>query len=66
MKTKRKMKIGKTYKIIVEIAGKELTYTAKVISKEDGFISIIDKFGNLYNYNKNKIVSYTESKEDIS
>lgn len=54
------MEIGKKYKIVIEIAGKELTYTAEIISKEDGFVTIEDKFGNIYNYNKNKIVSFTE------
>lgn len=57
------MEIGKKYKIVVEVANKELTYTAIIISKEDGFISIKDKFGNILNYNKNNIVSYEEVSE---
>jgi len=52
------MKTNILYKLIFRISERTLTYTAKILSDEGGFISIEDKFGNIYNYNKNCLISY--------
>jgi archaellum biogenesis protein FlaJ (TadC family) len=54
------MKLNSSYKIVIEIDGRTLTYTGKVIQEDDMFLTFIDKFGKTYSYNKNKIVSAEE------
>ncbi len=57
------MKIGKTYKITFETSGKTLTFTGKIISVNDKFVSFIDRFGKKLHYNIKLIVSYEEVEE---
>ncbi len=57
---KMKLTIGNSYKIVIDINGKILTFSCKIISNEDGFITFIDKFGKTYSYNLNNIISYEE------
>ena len=54
------MKIGSQYKIVIIVDKKVLTFTGKIISEDDSFITFIDKFGATLSYNKNKIVSFEE------
>jgi len=54
------MKIGESYKITVEVNGKLLTYTGKIISEDDDFVTFSDKFGTTFSYNKKNIVSMEE------
>jgi len=54
------MKINCSYKIVVEVDGRVLTYTGKIVSIDDDFITFIDKFGKTFSYNKNKIISTEE------
>lgn len=51
---------GKKYNLTIEIGNKILHYTCEVISIDDNFILIKDKFGDEYNYNKKLILSYSE------
>ncbi len=51
------------YKVCFNIGGKILTYTCKVTensSKEDQFVTFIDKFGKQLTYNKLNIISVEE------
>ena len=57
------MNIGDTYIIRVEVDNRIFTYTGKIISEDNDFITFKDKFGKTYSYNKNKILSLEECKE---
>lgn len=52
------MNIGDTYIIRIEVDGKLFTYTGKIISDEDGFITFIDKYNHTFSYNKTNIISF--------
>ena len=54
--------INKTYLLKFNFNGNTLTYTAKVISLDNNFISFVDKFQNTLNYNIINLVSYEEVK----
>lgn len=54
------MKIGSIYKIVIDINGKILTFTGKITSEDDMFLSFIDRDGVLLTYNKTKIISMEE------
>jgi len=56
------MKLKKKYKLIFRIGEKTLTYTAEVISLDNGFVTIKDKFNQIYNYNQNCLISYEDVK----
>jgi len=55
-----KIEIGKTYWMSIEAGERTLTFTGKITSIEDGFISFIDKFGKELCYNLKNIISYEE------
>jgi len=48
---------NQTYKIVIQIQGKVLTFTGKIISFEEGFITFKDKFDKILTYNLNKVIS---------
>lgn len=50
--------VGKHYKISLKINNNILTYTCKIISQDEIFISFVDKYGKEYNYNKNLIIGF--------
>jgi len=54
------MKIGETYKIVIDVDGKVLTYTGTIDAVDDIFISFTDKFGQKMSYNKANIISFEE------
>lgn len=54
------MEQNRTYIIRILVNGKLLTYTGKIISKEDCFVTFIDKYGHEVSVNKNTIQSYEE------
>ena len=54
------MEQDKTYIIRFDIAGKELVFTAKIISQDENFITFKDKFNKILTYNKKYIVSIEE------
>ena len=56
------MKRGDTYKIVIEVNERMLTYTGEIIEDDGTFITFKDKYGNTYSYNKNNIVSFEEVK----
>jgi hypothetical protein len=56
------MKINETYKITVEVNGKILTYTGKIISIDDTFLTFQDRYNAVLSYNKNNIISTEELK----
>lgn len=57
------MKIGSTYKIVVDINSRVLTFTGRITSEDERFISFIDRDGKLLTYNKDKIISFEEVEE---
>jgi hypothetical protein len=57
------MKIGSTYKIVIEVNGKVLTYNGRIISEDDNFITFIDRYGVTFSYNKKNVLSLEEEKK---
>jgi len=57
------MNIGDNYIIRVEVEGRTFTYTGKIISEDEFFITFKDKYGKTFSYNKNKIISFEEHKK---
>ncbi len=54
------LKVGNSYKIILKVDQAILTYSCKLTSEDEHFISFIDKFNQSYTYNKNIIISIQE------
>lgn len=54
------MEQNKTYIIRTTIGGRLLTYTGKIISIDENFITFQDKFGKQISLNKKNIDSYEE------
>lgn len=54
------LKLGTLYKLNFIISEKLLTYTGKIISIDEDFITFIDKFGKEISYNKNTLANYEE------
>jgi hypothetical protein len=54
------MEKDKTYKIRINLNGRDLVYTGTIITTDSNFITFKDKFGNVLSYNKNVIISYEE------
>ena len=54
------MKLNTTYKIVIQVDGRTLTYTGKIISEDDIFLTFVDRFGKTLSYNKSTIISAEE------
>lgn len=55
------MEQNKTYIIRIDVGNnKVFTYTAKIISEDNLFITFLDSYGKTLTYNKNKIIGYEE------
>ena len=54
-----RLEIGKRYKIVIKL-DTILTYSATVVSIEEGFVTFLDRYNDKYTYSKSVIVSYTE------
>lgn len=54
------MNIGDTYIIRIEVEERLFTYTGKIISDEDGFVTFKDKYGKTFSYNKKNIISFED------
>lgn len=54
------MELNRTYIIRVLIDNRLLTYTGKIISIDDFFISFLDKYGKKISVNKSNIQSFEE------
>lgn len=52
--------IGKSYLIVFEVGGRDLTFNCKIISVDETFVTFKDKFGKELTYNKKKIISVAE------
>ena len=50
------MEKDKTYKIRINLQGRDLIYTATIVSIDDKFITFKYKFGATLSYNKNVII----------
>jgi len=57
------MKIGDTYKIVVKVNERLLTYTGTIKEIDDNFITFSDKFNQTFSYNKSNIISFEEVRE---
>ena len=57
------MNIGDTYIIRIEVEERIFTYTGKIVSEDEVFITFVDKYGKTFSYNKSKILSLEEVKE---
>ena len=49
--------IGSSYVFIFKISNSELTYTGKIISIDENFITFIDKYGEELCYSKSILLS---------
>ena len=58
------MEINKKYKLVFYVFDKTLTYTGTVLKIDDTFIKFKDKFGEIINYSKSCLISYTEIVEE--
>jgi len=56
--------VGNSYRFNFKVGEKILTYTGKVISIDEIFITIIDIFDKKISYNISSIVNYEEIKND--
>ena len=56
------MKLGGHYKIVVDVDGTILTYTAKLNSDDGIFVNFTDKFGKIWDYKKDICISFEEIK----
>jgi len=54
------MEQNRTYIIRLTIDGRLLTYTGKIISEDEHFVTFSDKFGKIISVNKKNIESYEE------
>jgi len=54
------MNIGDTYIIRIEVEGRLFTYTGKIISEDDDFVTFTDKYNKTFSYNKKNIISFEE------
>lgn len=52
--------IGNSYRIVFDVGGKALSFSCKIISDDDMFVTFKDKFGKELNYRKDTIISYEE------
>jgi hypothetical protein len=59
------MEQNKTYIIRIDMGnGKLFTYTGKIISQDDLFVTFVDNYsGKTFSYNKGKILSFEEVRE---
>ena len=55
------MELNRTYTIRVLINNRLLTYTGKIISEDNFFVTFLDKYGKSVSVNKNTIPNETES-----
>lgn len=55
---KKLLHVGSTYKLVIFSCGQTLTYTAQVLSVDANFVKFKDRFGKIFNYNLNSVVSF--------
>lgn len=57
------MKEKKCYILAIEINGKILNYTCRILDQNEDFIAFIDKFRKKFCYRKKNVISYEEISE---
>jgi len=57
------MKINEKYILVFNVDGRLLTFTGKIISEDDLFVTFVDKFGKTISYNKSTLISFEEVRE---
>lgn len=57
------MELNRTYIIRVMVGNELLTYTAKIISKDDRFVGAIDKYGETIYLALDSIKTFQEKKQ---
>lgn len=55
--------VGNSYRFNFKVGEKILTYTGKIISIDEKFITILDIFNKTISYNINTIINYEEIKK---
>ena len=58
------MIIGKKYRMCIQVGEKALSFTGKIISIDNIFITFIDKFRKKLSYNLKHIISFEEVVDD--
>ena len=58
------LNIGSKYKLIFDVGGNSFTYTGVIIELDDNYISFTDKYGIRLTYNKDRLISFEEVKDD--
>jgi len=58
-----KLEVGKTYLMLVDIGKRTLTYTGRITSIENNFISFIDIFKKEIGFSLKNIISFEEVKD---
>jgi hypothetical protein len=54
------MELNRTYILRLTIDGRLLTYTGKILSIDENFVTFLDKFDKKISVNKKNIESYEE------
>ncbi len=54
------LEIGKTYRLRIQMGSEALTYTAKIISISNEWVSFVDKMNVTLSYNLKYLISYEE------
>ena len=57
------MNINKTYIIRINVDNRIFTYTGKIISEDEHFVTFLDIKGKVLSYNKTSILSFEEVAE---
>jgi len=52
------LEIGKTYLMLVDVGRRTLTYTGRITSIKNDFISFVEKFGKEIGFNLKNIISF--------
>jgi len=55
------LEINKFYKLVILFKDTELTYTAKIVSIDNNFITFIDRNGTTLHYNINSVITYRDT-----
>lgn len=58
--TKTQIQVSKRYKFRIQVGRELLNYTGIVIGINQDFLTFKDKFGDIFNYNLNTVISYKE------
>lgn len=57
------MKLNRTYILRIMAENRLLTYTGKILSEDNIFVTFLDRYNKTISVNKNNIVSFEEVEE---